>query len=61
MSKTYNFYAVDHKPNDGRISERVECDDLEDVRDYYERMKSLWKCEVNIYECDTNEQIFIED
>ena len=56
----YNFYAIDHKPNDNRFSERVDCENKRDVYYYYLQMKSLWKTEVNVFEANTNEQIFFE-
>jgi len=51
-----NFYASDHKPADGRMSEAEEWDSVEEVRVRAAELADVWGCEwVNVYESGDRE------
>jgi len=57
-----NFYASDHKPADGRMSEAEEYDSLDAVRERARGLAVLWRCEwVSVYESGDREMLMQVD
>ncbi len=57
-----NFYASNHKPADGRMSEAEEWETSAEVRARAAELASAWKCEwVNVYESGDPEMLMQVD